>query len=178
MFSPALSTYTANGTIGVQPFQGATSNNTQEVFWGSNGLGFDDVLDAINPLNHLPLVSNFFDASSTEEGTSPGSRIVGGALFGGAVGLLSSFVMSTLQQIQQEDAPTTQITTKNDNVVGSQVGNEVANVVAGQNERKDFSKPQASAVYNTEAFLSKYKQTQFLANLSPAPQNTQRMIFA
>ncbi|MGB1539373.1 MAG: hypothetical protein ACPG80_00275 [Rickettsiales bacterium] len=54
-------------------------------FWGSDGFGFDDLLDFINPLQHIPVVSTIYRAVTGDEiGTGP--RIFGGAVLGGVVG--------------------------------------------------------------------------------------------
>lgn len=54
-----------------------------------SGLSFRDVLDAINPLNHIPIVSDIFE-SATEHQPSTFARLVGGTLFGGPIGFVAS----------------------------------------------------------------------------------------
>lgn len=63
-------------------------NSNSEVF-GKDGLSFGDVLDAINPLNHIPVVSDIY-SRLTGAKASAGARLAGGALFGGPVGLAVS----------------------------------------------------------------------------------------
>jgi hypothetical protein len=58
-------------------------------FFGADGLSFRDVLDAINPLNHIPIVSDLL-ADATGHIPSTASRLVGGALLGGPIGLVAS----------------------------------------------------------------------------------------
>ena len=58
-------------------------------FFGPDGLSFRDVLDAINPLNHIPIVSDIF-ADATGHTASTASRLAGGALIGGPIGLVAS----------------------------------------------------------------------------------------
>lgn len=58
-------------------------------FWGDDGLGFGDLLDTINPLQHIPVVSTVY-RTLTGDDIAPGARVAGGALFGGPLGLLSS----------------------------------------------------------------------------------------
>ena len=53
------------------------------------GLTFGDVLDIINPLQHIPIVSSIYRMATGDE-IGVGSRILGGALFGGPLGLLVS----------------------------------------------------------------------------------------
>lgn len=50
---------------------------------------FGDVLDAINPLQHIPIVSDIYRAL-TGDTISTGAQILGGGIFGGPVGLFAS----------------------------------------------------------------------------------------
>jgi hypothetical protein len=52
-------------------------------------LGFSDLLAAINPLQHIPIIGSIYRAI-TGDTMSPTAEIVGGALFGGIVGAMSS----------------------------------------------------------------------------------------
>ncbi len=54
-----------------------------------SGLGFDDLLDVINPLQHLPVVGMIYRALSDDE-IAPPAKIAGGALFGGLYGFLGA----------------------------------------------------------------------------------------
>lgn len=56
--------------------------------------GFGELLDIINPLQHIPGVSSIYRAV-TGDTISPTGRIIGGTLFGGPVGFLTG-VGSTL----------------------------------------------------------------------------------
>jgi len=53
--------------------------------FGDNGLDFLDVLDLVNPLQHIPVVSTLY-RSLTGDQISPGMRVAGGALYGGPIG--------------------------------------------------------------------------------------------
>jgi hypothetical protein len=53
--------------------------------------GFADILDMINPLQHIPVVSHLYRSISGDS-IRPASQIVGGTLFGGAAGLASGIV--------------------------------------------------------------------------------------
>lgn len=56
-----------------------------EGLWGRDGFGFDDLVDIVNPLQHLPVVGNIYRAVSGDEiGHAP--RLAGGFLFGGLIG--------------------------------------------------------------------------------------------
>lgn len=51
--------------------------------------GVADVIDIVNPLQHIPIVSNLYQ-SATGDTISSVAQIVGGGLFGGPVGALVS----------------------------------------------------------------------------------------
>lgn len=51
--------------------------------------GFADLLDVINPLQHIPLVSTLYRAVTGDEIQAP-MRIAGGALFGGPIGFVAA----------------------------------------------------------------------------------------
>jgi len=54
-----------------------------------DGLGFDDLLDAINPLQHLPIVGTIYRAITGDEISAP-AKIAGDTLFGGIYGFLGA----------------------------------------------------------------------------------------
>lgn len=58
-------------------------------FFGGDGLTFRDVVDAVNPLNHIPIISDLF-ASATGHKASTASKLVGGTLLGGPIGFAAS----------------------------------------------------------------------------------------
>ena len=71
--------------------------NKPQGFWSEESPGFADILDALNPLQHIPLVSNLYQ-EVTGDSASTGSRLAGGALFGGPVGFLASLFNVILEQ--------------------------------------------------------------------------------
>lgn len=56
--------------------------------WGADGFGFDDFVDIINPLQHLPFVSTLY-REFTGDTIAPAARAAGGALYGGPAGLVA-----------------------------------------------------------------------------------------
>ena len=59
-------------------------------FFRGESPGFADLIDTINPLEHLPVVSNIYHAIRGENNAiSPAATIIGGALFGGVFGLVA-----------------------------------------------------------------------------------------
>ena len=67
-------------------------------FWQGDSPSFKDVLDTLNPLQHIPVISSLYQ-SLTGDKPTPGAQIIGGALFGGALGLVGS-VANTIVQTQ------------------------------------------------------------------------------
>ncbi|GEM_PF-1580835 len=66
------------------------------------GIGFGDVLDAVNPLQQIPVVSSAYRAA-TGTSISPISQLMGGALLGGIPGLLSSLVNVAVEAATGQD---------------------------------------------------------------------------
>ena len=65
-------------------------------FWGEDGFGFDDLLDLINPLQHIPIISSIYRAI-TGDTIAPGPRMLGGALFGGGpIGAIAGFAAGAI----------------------------------------------------------------------------------
>ena len=69
-------------------------DNAPSAFFGKDGLSFSDLIDVINPLQHIPVVSTLYRELTGDE-ISPGARMAGGALYGGPIG----FAMATINSI-------------------------------------------------------------------------------
>ncbi len=65
------------------------------VFGDGHGPSFKDVLDIINPLLHIPIISTIYQDLT---GDVPGvaARIAGGALYGGPIGAVAAFINSAI----------------------------------------------------------------------------------
>jgi hypothetical protein len=63
---------------------------------------FDDFLDIINPLHHLPIVSFIYRAISGDE-IKPAMRILGGIAYGGPSGFMSSCAQVLFEAIFGDD---------------------------------------------------------------------------
>lgn len=86
----------------VPNFQKATREIEGEGVWGGDGFGFDDFIDMINPLQHIPIVSSIYRAVTGDE-IAPGARMVGGALLGGVVGMAASAANVMFEQATGKD---------------------------------------------------------------------------
>ena len=69
-------------------------------FWqrafGDDGLSFGTLLDIVNPLQHIPVVSTIYQ-KLTGDVASPAANLIGGALFGGTIGLAVAAADTTLK---------------------------------------------------------------------------------
>jgi len=63
---------------------------------------FFDFLDIINPLQHIPIVSSLYRAVTGDE-LKPFARVLGGALFGGPMGLARGVAEAVLEQDSGKD---------------------------------------------------------------------------
>lgn len=83
-----------------------------------DGPSFEDVLDIVNPLQHLPVISSIYRYVSGDTiGAVP--RLLGGALFGGPAGVLASFVNVAI-----------------DGATGNDLGGHVMEAVLGPQQRE------------------------------------------
>lgn len=71
--------------------------------FGADGLTFGDVLDVINPLQHLPMVGSIYRAI-TGDTISAASKVTGGALFGGLIGFAAAVADTVLEESSGKDA--------------------------------------------------------------------------
>ncbi|MCW2235515.1 hypothetical protein [Azospirillum canadense] len=77
---------------------------------GHNGRGveirgemsFDDFLDVINPLQHLPIISNIY-RELTGDTIKTSSKVIGGILYGGVVGGMASIANAVVEEAQGKD---------------------------------------------------------------------------
>lgn len=81
-------TAVASAENGLSNLDDATStlSSMNELAFGENGAGTEDVIDTVNPLNHIPIVSNIYQAATGAEEPSPAAKILGSGLIGGPLG--------------------------------------------------------------------------------------------
>lgn len=70
--------------------------------FGEEGLTFGDVLDIVNPLQHIPLV-NILYRELTGDTIKPAARMIGGGLFFGPVGVLASAANVVVEETTGKD---------------------------------------------------------------------------
>jgi len=71
-------------------------------FLGENGLDFGDVLDAVNPLHHLPVIGSIYRALSGDT-LAPAPRVAGGTLYGGPLGFAASLANVAVEGVTGND---------------------------------------------------------------------------
>jgi hypothetical protein len=77
---------------------GAAASGTQTASGSSLPLSFDDVVDMVNPLQHLPIVSTLYRHYANDPiNTFP--KIAGDTLYGGPLGLITSVADTAFQKI-------------------------------------------------------------------------------
>ena len=78
------------------------AKSTDFNMFGKDGFTFFDLLDIINPLQHIPGVS-FLYRKITGDTIDPGSRIIGGTILGGPIGAVANLGDVMLQHKTGED---------------------------------------------------------------------------
>ena len=63
---------------------------------------FGDLLDIINPLQHIPIVSTIYRSITADEISGP-ARVFGGALFGGPLGFIVAIANSIFDEVNGGD---------------------------------------------------------------------------
>jgi len=74
------------------------SAEPEETLADRMSVGFDDLLDVVNPLQQLPVVSSVY-REATGESISIPARLAGGFLFGGLPGLIGSAAMVAFEEV-------------------------------------------------------------------------------
>lgn len=91
---------------------GAANSNgeTSNTFWnfvdsastlsfGEDGLGLDDAFDAVNVLNHIPIVSDIYKDATSQDKTDAAAAVAGGYMFAGPAGALYSAANAVTEEI-------------------------------------------------------------------------------
>ena len=94
---------------------------------GGSGFSFGDLVDVLNPLQHIPVVSTLYRRLTGDE-IDPMSRVAGGALFGGWIGGVASVANALIER-----------------ATGDDLGGHIATAFLGDGEETDTAQP-ATAV--------------------------------
>ena len=71
------------------PRRAASPGTGGSKLWSDDGFTFRDVLDLINPLQHIPVISTIYRAITGDK-IDTGARLIGGGLFGGPIGFAAA----------------------------------------------------------------------------------------
>lgn len=82
--------------------EGETEKEPTTLFAGKDGPTFDDFLDIINPLQHIPIISSIY-RELTGDRISPGARVIGDGLIFGPIGAAFAVANVVLSEISGRD---------------------------------------------------------------------------
>jgi hypothetical protein len=100
---------------------------------GADELTFSDILSVINPLQHIPVVSTLY-RWITGDTIKPAARVVGGALYGGPIGMVSAAFNALVEQVK-----------------GADIGTQLIALVAPEPAKEGEAAPTALAAATPEA---------------------------
>ena len=70
--------------------------------WGADGFNFADLIDIINPLQHIPVVSTLYRRATGDE-IAPAAQFIGSGLLGGVPGLMIAGANVAIQEATGQD---------------------------------------------------------------------------
>jgi hypothetical protein len=70
--------------------------------WGEDGFTFGDLLDLVNPLQHIPVVSTIYRQLTGDE-IAPAARLIGGGLLGGIPGVVWAMTSVAVESASGRD---------------------------------------------------------------------------
>lgn len=111
----------------------------------SSGFSFHDLLDIVNPLEHIPVVSTIYRALTGEQ-IKPFTKIAGDLLYGGPVGFLSSVADTVFQSITGKDFGDTVLSFFTGNHDGNAVASSSAAAPASVQAQANIASPDMSAL--------------------------------
>ena len=79
-----------------------SAGDMESMAWGEDGFTFGDVLDIINPLQHIPVISDIYRAVTGDE-IAPAARLTGSGLLGGIPGLAIAAVNTVVKEVSGQD---------------------------------------------------------------------------
>lgn len=81
-----------------------TSSQESSSIFGEDGFTFGDIIDIINPLQHIPVVNSIY-RKITGDIIAPAMQIAGDALFGGPIGAAVSIAKEAIKSQFSPDKP-------------------------------------------------------------------------
>ena len=80
----------------------AISGDSFAKYEEANSLKFVDLVDIVNPLQHIPVVNHFYREGTGDE-IKPAAQILGGGLFGGVIGMATATANSVIESQTGQD---------------------------------------------------------------------------
>jgi hypothetical protein len=162
---PATGRIPQDGTHSTAP-RGGPAGDGDEPFslWGSDGFTFGDILDIINPLQHIPVISTIYRAITGDD-IAVAPKVAGGALFGGVIGLVASIIDTAIDQITGNDT--------GEHILALFDGIESSGEVLVADEDDDFTPDTApNTVEVAETAFEMDQETSDIVVLAAAPPST------
>ena len=103
-----------------------------------DGLTFADLLDTINPLQHLPIIAPLY-REITGDTISPAARIIGGGLFGGPLGLVASMVDAAIEDGTGRDIGGNLVALVKGDPLGKEAMQNIAKAKAAETKRPEVA---------------------------------------
>lgn len=88
--------------LGDRPVSASDESGVETWLFGEDGFGFDDLLDIVNPLQHIPVVSSIYRWITGDE-IAPAASVAGGALFGGPIGMAGAMAGVAVEETTGRD---------------------------------------------------------------------------
>ena len=102
---------------------------TRSSLFGEDGFSFSDIIDIINPLQHIPIINSAY-RKITGDTIAPAMQIVGGALFGGPIGAITSIISSSIESKSTSESTDPDSPYKDSNTINSYaISKQYSNVI-------------------------------------------------
>lgn len=134
-------------------------------------MSFWDVLDIVNPLQHIPVVSSIYRAVTGDQ-IKPAMQIGGGILFGGVIGGVAAIANAALQEVSGKDLGEHMLAGLGFGDDAAQAGQAAPQVAAAPPLRAPASPPQAPAQQQSG------RQAESQARSASSPQQLQQQALA
>lgn len=95
--TPAPAAIAASAAIEPSAGPDAAPHPKSQSSGANDQIGFLDFLDIINPLQHLPIISNIYRSMTGDE-IKPVAKIIGDSIYGGPIGAATGMITTVLAQ--------------------------------------------------------------------------------
>jgi hypothetical protein len=111
------------------------------------GFSFHDLLNIVNPLQHLPVISTIYRAI-THDTIKPFEKIAGDTIYGGPMGFIGSLADTIFQKITGKDFGDTVLSlfTGSHDAAATSVAQSSSSATAGVSPQTDIASPDMSAL--------------------------------